>query len=102
PVDQQRRLGQQALLVIKRQIGRPVARYRALQFDQRVDRQAVQRGLVGAARQQSRIGVVAEILDQQKPVIAILGIDLWRAEAQPAQDRGDTDIGTDILLRRRR
>src|SRR5205085_10953448 len=42
------------------------------------------------------------ILDQQKAVGAVLGIDLGGAEAVRAQDAGDRDIRPDILLGRRR
>ena len=102
PLDEQPRLGQQPLLVIGRQIRQPFGLDDPMQRDERIDRQRIKRGFIGPFREQLCIGVVAEILDQQKAVGAVLGIDLGGAEAVRAQDAGDRDIRPDILLGRRR
>jgi hypothetical protein len=82
PVGKEQRLVQQPLPVIRGKAARQRSlRRQAMQVDQYVDRQPVERRLVGAGREQAREGVVAEIFQQQQSGGFVGGEDGGRAEA---------------------
>ena len=85
PVDQQHRFAEEPLDIIPRQFGGGTRLGRPLQRDQSVYGERIQGGLVGAARQQSGISVVAKILEQQKASVSVFGQHLGGAEAKLAQ-----------------
>jgi len=100
PIHQQCCFCEQPRRVIRGQVGRPAPLDRALQFDQRIDRQRVKRLLIGTAIEEAGVSTVAEILDQQKTARTVFSEDLGCAEPESAQQRRDGDVGGDILLRR--
>jgi hypothetical protein len=102
PVRQQRRLVEQPCLVVWRERRPAPLGDCAVQHRQCIDRQGIERAFIGAAVQQARVNVIAEIFDQQKSVLAVFGVDLRGAEAQIAQHLGNRDIRSDVLHRRRR
>jgi hypothetical protein len=101
PIDEQRRLVEKTRLVIRRQrCGQRIEA--ALQMDEDVDGECVKRRLVGALGEQSRIGAVAEILQQQQAGCLVARQYGGRTQGEAVQHGGDRKEGADILLRRRR
>ncbi len=74
----------------------------AVQRDQRVGGKPVQRVLVRAFGKPAGEGRVAEILDDEKALRRVFGVDFRRAEPEGAKMPGDPHEGRGILLRRRR
>ena len=102
PIDQKRRLGEKPRRIVGGQLRDPANSDSALQLDQGVDRQCIQRRLVGSAVEKPRVSVVTKILDQQKTAGAVFREYLGGTEPEPAQQLRDGNIRNDILLRRRR
>ena len=83
PVDEMIGLRHQQIVGIGRQAGRDGRRGgKAVERDQRVDGELVERRLVLAAGEQLREGVVAQILHQKQPGGPLLRLDARRAEAE--------------------
>ena len=79
------------MLVIRRQRLCRGGGEAAVERDQHIDRERIERRLVRARGEEARIGVVAEILEQQQPRRAILGLDARRAQAHAVQQPRDGD-----------
>ena len=107
PVDEQRRLFQEHVVVVILQPRRHDALgVDPVQLDQYVDGKLVKTGLDRAAVpapgvEDPGIGLIAQILEQQQAVLAVLGQDVRGAEAEGLQVPGDGDEGIDVLFRSR-
>ena len=71
-------------------------------MDQYVHREAIERRLVGARREQAGEGVVAEIFEQQQAGAFIGGENGGSAEAKIEEMPRHTDEGAHVLAIRRR
>ena len=86
-------------------IGRKALRNRlgrAVQMDEHVHGEGVKGGLVPAAGQHARVGVVAQVLQQQQAGVGVLGQDFRRAQPQVPEVPGHADERAHVFVRRRR
>ena len=103
PVGEQQRLLQQPRVVIGRQRRRHGPRRRQpVEVDEDVDGEGIERLLGGAVVQEPGEGVVAQVLEQQKTGLDILGEDVRGAEAEATQVAGDSQERADVLVGGRR